>query len=188
MITRFAPQSYLDNQQFEKFGEYYLQYISLGSNSYYNKLLNLIRNKYPREKNNVEYLWSEINRRNIYLDKTKREAVVRFFESRASDFYSTKGIEASYTFLFKLLYNEDVSVEIESSNSLEYDILVSSTNISQDIVGRTIYTPTGRANVTYIERDYENGQLRWSMTLHNAQGNFIEGQVVKSEKPISPEW
>ncbi|MEA9393684.1 hypothetical protein, partial [Lelliottia amnigena] len=130
MITRFAPQSYLDNQQFEKFGEYYLQYISLGSNSYYNKLLNLIRNKYPREKNNVEYLWSEINRRNIYLDKTKREAVVRFFESRASDFYSTKGIEASYTFLFKLLYNEDVSVEIESSNSLEYDILVSSTNIS----------------------------------------------------------
>lgn len=182
MITRFAPQSYLDNQQFEKFGEYYLQYISLGSNSYYNKLLNLIRNKYPREKNNVEYLWSEINRRNIYLDKTKREAVVRFFESRASDFYSTKGIEASYTFLFKLLYNEDVSVEIESSNSLEYDILVSSTNISQDIVGRTIYTPTGRANVTYIEREYENGQLRWSMTLHNAQGNFIEGQVVKSEK------
>lgn len=181
MITRFAPQSYLDQMNFEKFGEYYLKYISLGDNTYYNKLLNLIRNKYPREKNSVEYLWSEVNRRNVYLDKAKRDAVVRFFESRASDFYSTKGVEASYKFLFKLLYNEDVTVEIESSNSLEYDILVESTNISQDIVGRTVYTPTGRANVTYIEREYEDGKLRWSVTMHNAQGNFIEGQVIKSE-------
>lgn len=182
MITRFAPQSYLDYQYFEKFGEYYLKFISLGDNTYYNKLLNLIRNKYPREKNSVEYLWSEINKRNIYLDKTKRDQVVRFFESRKSDFYSSKGIEDSYKFLFKLLYNEEVSIEIESSNTLEYDIIVKSTNIDQDIVGRTIYTPTGRANVTYIERNYDNGQLFWSMTLHNAQGNFLEGQVVKSEK------
>lgn len=182
MITRFAPQSYLDYEYFEKFGEYYLKFVSLGDNTYYNKLLNLIRNKYPREKNSVEYLWSEINRRNIYLDKAKRDAVVRFFESRSSDFYSSKGIEESYKFLFKVLYNEEVSVEIESSNTLEYDIIVESTNISQDIVGRTIYTPTGRANVTYIERKYDNGKLIWSMTLHNAMGNFLEGQVVKSEK------
>lgn len=182
MITRFAPQSYLEQEFFEKFGEYYLQYVSLGTNSYYNKLLNLVRNKYPREKDSVEYLWSEVNRRNIYLDKSKRDQVIRFFESRASDFYSSKGIEASYKFLFRLLYNEDVSVEIESSNTLEYDIIVDSTNISQDIVGRTIYTPTGKANVTYIERQYENGKLRWSMTLHNVIGNFVEGQVVKSER------
>lgn len=182
MITRFAPQSYLENQTFEKFGEYYLKFVSLGTNSYYNKLLNLIRNKYPREENSVEYLWSEVNRRNIYLDKDKRDSVVRFFEARATDFYSSKGIEASYKFLFKMLYNEDVSIEIESSNSLEYDIIVDSTNISQDIVGRTIYTPTGRANVTYIERQYEDGKLRWSMTLHNVMGNLVEGQVIKSEK------
>ncbi|QDH49020.1 baseplate wedge subunit [Pantoea phage Phynn] len=181
MITRFAPQNYLESENFDKFGQYYLQFVSLGENSYYNKLLNLIRNKYPREKNSVEYLWGEVNRRNIYLDKQKRDAVARFFESRATDFYSAKGIEASYKFLFRLLYNEDVTVEIESSNTLEYDILVSSTNISEDIVGRTIYTPTGRANVTYIERDYEDGKLRWSMTLHNVIGNFIEGQVIKSE-------
>lgn len=182
MITRFAPQSYLDSVNFEKFGEYYLQFVSLGDNSYYNKLLNLVRNQYAREKNSVEYLWSEVNKRNIYLDKKKRDQVVRFFNARSSDFYSSKGIEESYKFLFKLLYNEDVSVEIESSNSLEYDIIVQSTNISQDIVGRTIYTPTGRANVTYIERQYEDGQLRWSMTLHNVIGNFMEGQVIKSEK------
>ncbi|QPI17854.1 baseplate wedge subunit [Pectobacterium phage POP12] len=182
MITRFAPQSYLDEENFNKFGEYYLKYISLGDNTYYDKLNNLIRNKYPREKNSVEYLWSEVNKRNIYLDKAKRDSVVRFFESRSSDFYSTKGIEQSYIFLFKLLYNEDVSIEIESSNSLEYDIIVESTNISQDIVGRTIYTPTGRANVTYIERQYQDGKLRWSMTLHNVVGNFLEGQVIKSER------
>ena len=37
-------------------------------------------------------------------DRIFVERISRFFESRKSDFYSTKGIEASYQFLFKLLF------------------------------------------------------------------------------------
>ncbi|WWS25410.1 hypothetical protein vBKpnAMK6_00472 [Klebsiella phage vB_Kpn_AM_K6] len=37
-----------------------------------------------------------------------------------------KGIEDSYKFLFKLLYNEDVEIDIESKNTTEYDIIVES--------------------------------------------------------------
>lgn len=183
LLNKMTPDSFLlENENFRKFSEYYLQFLSDGSGTYYNKLKNLIKNKYPREKDAYEYLWSEMNKRNIYADKNKRDAVVRFFESRKSDFYSTKGVEASYKFLFKLLYNEDVEIEVESQAGLEYDIVVSSTNIDEDIVGRTIYTPTGRANVTYLEREYEGGRLRWRVTIHNLIGRFEEGQVIKSEK------
>lgn len=183
LLTTMVPDSYLlQDSNFEKFAEYYLQYLSDGNGTYYNKLLNLIRNKYPRERNAYEYIWSEINKRNIYLDKKKRDDVVRFFEARKSDFYSTKGTEASYKFLFKLLYNEDVEIEMESKAGLEYDIVVHSDNISQDVVGRTIYTPTGRCNVTYIEKEYKDGKLQWRITIHNMIGQFMVGQVIKAER------
>lgn len=183
LIDTMAPESYIyDDGLFRKFNEYYLQYISEGTESYYNKMLNLIKNKYPREADSYEWLWSEIRKRNIYLDKEKRDQVVRFFETRASDFYSTKGIKESYTFLFKLLYNEDVDIEFESSVGIDYDIIVESTNIDLDIVGRTIYTPTGRANVTYYERLYEDGMLKWKITIHNLIGEFMQGQELLSER------
>lgn len=183
LIDVMAPESYIyDDGLFREFNEYYLQFISEGTESYYNKLLNLIKNKYPREADSYEYLWSEIRRRNIYLDKEKRDMVVKFFEARSTDFYSTKGIKESYTFLFKLLYNEDVEIDFESSVGIDYDIIIESTNIDQDIVGRTVYTPTGRANVTYYERLYEDGMLKWKVTIHNLIGEFMAGQELKSER------
>lgn len=181
LIHTMNPESYVGDDNFSKFIEYYLQFISKGNNTSYNKLLNLIRNKYQREENAYEFLWSELYKRNIYLDKSKRDAVIRFFETRKSDFYSAKGTEASYKFLFKLLYNEDVEIDIESKNGLEYDIIVESNTITEDIVGTTIYTETGKSNVTYLEREYNNGKLQWRVTIHNLLGRFIEGQVVKSE-------
>lgn len=182
LLNIMAPEHYIkDDGMFRSFTDNYLQFLSTGESSYYNKLKNLIRNKYPKEANNFEYLYSEINRRNIYLDKEKREQVVRFFETRASDFYSTKGVVDSYKFLFKLLYNADVELEVESMNGLEYDVVVESGNITEDIVGTTVYTPTGRANVTYLEREYEDGKLRWRVTIHNLIGKFIAGQQLKSE-------
>lgn len=183
LLNKMMPDSYLlQDSNFEKFCEYYLQFLSDGSGTHYNNLLNLIRNQYPREEDAWNYLWSEIYKRNIYLSKDKRDEVVRFFEARQADFWMTKGTEASYKFLFKLLYNEDVEIDIESKNTTEYDIVVTSDNINEDIVGQTIYTPTGRSNVTYIERDYVDGLLRWKVTIHNLLGNFVQGQVIKSEK------
>lgn len=183
LLTKMIPDSYLlQDSNFEKFCEYYLQFVSDGSGTYYNNLLNLIRNKYPREEDAWEYLWSEMYKRNIYLSKEKRDEVVRFFEARQTDLWMTKGTEASYKFLFKLLYNEDVEIDIESKNTTEYDIIVESDNINEDIVGQTIYTPTGRSNVTYLERSYSNGKLQWKITIHNLLGRFLAGQEIKSER------
>ena len=181
LLLKMGPEAYYDDGLFTKFGEYYLQFISEGTESYYNRMVNLIRNKYPREKDSFEYLWSEIRRRNIYLDQEKRDSVIRFFESKATNFYSSKGTADSYKFLFKLLYNADVEIEVESAVGIDYDIVVSSTNIDQSLVGRTIYTPTGRSNVTYIERIYDKGLLRWKLTIHNLIGKYEEGQTLLCE-------
>jgi regulator of sigma D len=182
-LTKMIPDSYLlEDSNFEKFCQYYLQYLSDGYGTPYNNLVNLIRDKYPKEKHSWEYMWSEIYKRNIYLSKEKRDLVARFFETRKNDFYSTKGIEASYKFLFKVLYNEDVEIDIESANGLEYDIIVESDNITEDLAGRTVYTATGRSNVTYIERHYNKGKLQWKLTIHNLMGRFINGQEILSER------
>ena len=181
MIRVMGPEYYLNDSNFTKFSEYYLQFLSEGSESLYGKLLNFIKLKYPREKDSFVYLWSEMRRRNIYLDEKKRDDVVKFFEANANNFYSSKGTIESYKFLFKLLYNADVDVEIESQVGIDYDIVVKSTNINTDLVGRTVYTKTGRANVTYIEKEFVQGQLRWKITIHNLIGKFEVGQELKSE-------
>lgn len=183
LIGTMMPDSYLlQDSNFEAFCEAYIQYLSDGYGTQYNNLRNLIRNQYPREEHAWEYLWSEIYKRNIYLNADKRDAVARFFESRSYDFYSTKGIEASYKFLFKVLYNEEVEIEIESGAGTEYDIIIQSDSLTEDLVGQTIYTATGRCNVTYIERSYSNGKLQWTVTIHNLLGRLIAGQEVKAER------
>lgn len=182
LIHKMNPSSYIkEDDEFMMFVTRYLEFISEGTNSAYIKLLNLIKNKNAREPDSFEYLFSEMYKRNIYLNKEKRDSVVRFFESRKGDFYSSKGTEASYKFLFKLLYNEEVDVDIESKNTIEYDIVVYSDNITEDIVGTSLYTTTGRSNVTYIDRDYVNGSLVWRITIHNLLGRFVEGQEIKGE-------
>lgn len=184
LVGKMTTESYLgEDNLYRSFVENYLMFISEGDYGYYQKIYNTIKNKYPKEEDSMEWLWSEINRRNIYIDKDKREQVARFFETRKGDFYSTKGTEASYKFLFKILYNADVDIEIESKNSFEYDVIVNSENITEDIVGTPIGTPTGIANVTYIEREYnEEGILQWRVTIHNFYGKFYEGQTISSNQ------
>lgn len=183
LINVMMPDAYLlQDSNFETFCEAYIQYLSDGNGTQYNNLLNLVKNQYPREDHAWEYLWSEVYKRNIYLNADKRDLVSRFFEARSYDFYSTKGIEASYKFLFKVLYNEEVEIEIESGAGTEYDIVIQSDSITEDLVGQTIYTATGRCNVTYVERSYQAGKLQWTVTIHNLLGRLIAGQEVKAER------
>ena len=182
LLKTMMPDSYLlQNTVFEKFCEYYMQFISDGYGTHYNNLLNLIKNKHDLEPNSWHYLWSEIYKRNIYLDRQKRIDVAKFFETRKNDFYSSKGTIDSYKFLFKVLYNEEVEVDIESIHGTEYDILVESDNISTDIVGTKLYTQTARCNVNYIKQHYVDGKLKWLITIHNSIGEFYEGQEIRSE-------
>lgn len=181
MTHHMIPEAYIpDDGLFKTFCDYYMKFISSGSGTAYNQLYNLLNSQNNLDEHSVEYLYSEFYSRNQILDADKREAVTRFFLSRQSDFYSTKGIINSYKFLFKLLYNEDVELEVESMNTFEYYITVDSNDITDDMVGRRIYTDSGSADITYYERVYEAGKLYWKLTLNNLIGKFNIGQVIRS--------
>lgn len=181
LLPTMMPESYIsDTGLFKKFCEYYLQFISRGDGTSYNQLYNLMNSRYARSIHYTEYLYKEIYARNRVLDKTKREEITRFFLANEADFYSTKGILNSYKFLFKMLYNEEVDIEVESLNRFEYFITVSSDDMTDDMVGRRIYTPTGSADITYYERVYIDGIKYWKLTLNNLIGQFLKGQQLKS--------
>ncbi|CAM0001307.1 baseplate wedge subunit [Vibrio phage D479] len=180
LIYKFAPEAYLDNDgYFKKFIEYYMQYVSKGTNSSYNNLYNLMNSKNPSTEQYTEYLHKMIYQRNRYLDDDKRTAVTKFFLERRGDFYSTKGIIDSYQFLFKLLYNEAVEVEVESLNRFEYFLEVSSNDVTADVVGRRMYSDNGSADITYYERHYEDGKRYWKFSLNNLIGSFVEGDEIQ---------
>ncbi|CAL9999781.1 baseplate wedge subunit [Vibrio phage D480] len=179
LIYKMMPENYLDSDGFYKdFAKSYLDFISKGDGTAYNNVYNLLNSKYPRDEHYEEYLYKMVYERNRILEPEKRDAVVKFFLSRRADFYSTKGIIDSYEFLFKLLYNETVEVEIESLNAFEYAITVASNDVTDDIVGRRIFTEGGQADVTYIEREYIDGRRHWKLTLNNLIGEFKAGAEI----------
>lgn len=180
-IHHMIPETYIpEDGLFKKFCEYYMKFISSGSGTAYNKLFNLMNSQNALDENSVEYIYTEFYSRNQILDADKREQLTRLFLSKQTDFYSTKGIINSYKFLFKLLYNEDVELEVESMNTFEYYITVESDDMTDDMVGRRIYTDTGSADITYYERTYENGKLYIKLTLNNLIGKFNTEQVIHS--------
>lgn len=182
LIHKMVPETYIpEDSLFKKFSEYYLKFISLGDGTAYNNLHNLMNSHYARDQHYTEYLYKDMYTRNQVIDQDKREDLTRFFMSRQTDFYSTKGITNSYKFLFKILYDEDVEVEVESLNRFEYFITVESNDVTDDMVGRRIYTPSSSADITYYERTYVNGTLYYKLTLNNLIGSFLVGQVIKTE-------
>lgn len=184
-IRKITPENYFRNSDIEESRYYafiknYLEILSDGRDSTYKGMLNVVRNKDPLEVDSFEYLWSEMYKRNIYLDKSKKEETIRFFLSRKNDFYSSAGTVQSYKFLFKLLYNEEVEIDDESS-VLNYYITVNMDTIDQNIIGKTLFTKTGRCHITNIDRVYIDGKKRWHLSVSNMIGAMHKGQVVQSE-------
>ncbi len=180
LIYKMMPENYLDaNGFYRDFAKYYLDFISKGDGTAYNNVYNLLNSKDPLDDHYTEYLHKLVYERNRIIEPDKRAAVVKFFMARRADFYSTKGILESYKFLFKLLYNETVDVEIESLNTFEYAISVASNDVTDDIVGRRIYTANGQADVTYIAREYIDGRRHWKLTLNNLIGEFVSGDTIR---------
>lgn len=180
LIYKMMPENYLDADGFYKsFAKHYLDFISKGDGTAYNNVYNLLNSKNPLDDHYTEYLHKLVYERNRILEPEKRDAVVKFFLARRADFYSTKGILDSYKFLFKLLYNEDVEVEIESLNTFEYSIVVNSNDVTDDVVGRRIYSETGNADVTYVDRHYIEGKRYWKLTLNNLIGELNIGDTLE---------
>lgn len=182
LFDKMGPESYFnDDYLLTSFAKYYVDFISTGDASAYNNLFNLIDSKYARSEKFNEYLYSEFYKRSQITDLDARKKITKFLMSRNNDFWSAKGTAESYKFLFKLLYNKDVTIESQSLNRFQYYVTVSTEAMSSELVGSRIYSDTGSADVVYYIRQIDNGVKHWKLTLNNLVGKFVTGQTIKCD-------
>jgi len=121
---RLIPEHYLyDEPNFIEFIRVYLEYLSDSSYSNYGMLYNLIKNHDINDSRYIDFtsiFETDLMKRNTIVTSEKRNQLNKFLHNTAVDFYSIKGTEDSYKFLFQLLYNVDVNVKIENDYNFVY--------------------------------------------------------------------
>lgn len=184
LVYQFLPSHFIQNEPlYVQFVEEYLKFLSSDDGDY-GQLYNLLRNHDVNETKYMEMFYNDMSKRNVYLEKNKWNELLKFSENRAFDIYSIKGIKESYRFLFKYLYNEDVILSTEGDSKYEFDIIIDSANLTQDLVGNRIKTPnqSGQADVVYFERWFDpTGKAYWQVTLNNIVGEFVVGDHIVSD-------
>ena len=181
LLQKMIPEEYIkDSSLYTEFLKEYLRYLSEDNDSVYGTMNRLLWNQDVNETEILEQFQGELYQRNIYMSEEKRQLVNKFFENRNHDFNSIKGTLDSYRYIFKLLYDVDIEVGLESSSRFEFSIDVTTDNFDQSIIGSTIVTATGSANVTYSTLKFTNGEPFYELTLNNIFGEIIIGQSVTS--------
>jgi hypothetical protein len=182
MVAQFLPEHFIQNEPlYVSFVEEYLKFLSSDRKSDYGQLYNLIQNHDVNETEYLEMFYNDLSKRNVYLDTAKWTELLKFVNNRASDLYSIKGVKDSYKFLFKLLYNEEVTVTTETDSQYEYDIIIASDNLTSDLVGNRLTTSTGYGDVVYYDRYFDSdGTAYWLVTLNNIIGEFDEGGTLSA--------
>lgn len=123
MVIKVLPQYHIDKEPiYAKFVELYLKYISETSYENYGQLYNLIKNHDVNETEFFDLFETDLIKRNVTSSTEKYNELVKFVNNHAYDIYSIKGTEDSYEFMFKLLYNADVTVKVESDYNFVYQI------------------------------------------------------------------
>lgn len=185
MVYQFLPSHFIQNEPlYVQFVDEYLKFLSSDNGSDYGQLYNLLRNHDVNETAYMDMFHNDMSKRNVYLEKDKWEELLKFSNNRAFDIYSIKGIKEAYTFLFKFLYNEEVILSTESDSKYEFDVIIDSSTLTNDLVGNRIKTASqsGQADVVYYERYFDaNGKAYWQVTLNNIIGEFVIGDVLVSD-------
>ena len=185
MVYQFLPSHFIQNEPlYVQFVEEYLKFLSSDNDSDYGQLYNLLRNHDVNESAYMDMFYNDMSKRNVYLEKSKWTELLKFSNNRAFDIYSIKGIKEAYTFLFKFLYNEEVILSTESDSKYEFDVIIDSSTLTNDLVGNRIKTASqsGQADVVYFERYFDsNGKAYWQVTLNNIIGEFVIGDVLVSD-------
>lgn len=184
MVYQFLPSHFIQNEpMYVEFVNEYLKFLSSEGGDY-GQLYSLLRNHDVNETTYIEMFYNDLSKRNVYLEKDKWTEMLKLVNNRAFDIYSIKGIKEAYTFLFKFLYNEDVIVSTEGDSKYEFDMIIDSVNLTNDLVGNRIRNSdkSGQADVVYFERYFDaNGKAYWQVTLNNIIGEFIVGDVLSSD-------
>lgn len=189
LAYQFLPSHFIQTEPlYVDFVSEYLKFLSSDVDSDYGQLHSLLRNHDVNETAYLDMFKNDLSKRNVYLDKSKWVELLKLTNNRSFDIYSIKGIKDAYTFLFKLLYNEEVIVSTEADSKYEFDIIMDSSTLTSDLVGNRIRTAnnSGQADVVYYERYFDSaGKAYWQVTLNNIIGEFVVGDVLDSDVDTS---
>lgn len=123
LVVKLLPQYHIDNEPvFSRFVELYLKYISQNSFENYGELYDLVKNHDVNETEFLDLFENDLMKRNVIATDEKRIELLKFVNNHAKEIYDIKGTEDSYKFMFKLLYNEDVDVKVESDYDFVYEV------------------------------------------------------------------
>jgi hypothetical protein len=181
LIQKMLPEEYIkDSSLYGEFIKEYLRFISNDNDSVYGTLDRLLWNQDVNETELLEKFFGELYQRNIYASEEKRQLVNKFFTNTNNDFNSIKGTLDSYKYIFKLLYDVDIEVGLESSSKFEFFINVTTNDFNDDLIGSTLVGVNGSANITYATKKYTNGVEFYEFTLNNIFGEIGDGDALTS--------
>jgi hypothetical protein len=181
LIQKMLPEEYIkDSSLYGEFIKEYLRFISDDNDSVYGTLDRLLWNQDVNETELLEKFHGELYQRNIYASEEKRQLVNKFFTNTNNDFNSIKGTLDSYKYIFKLLYDVDIEVGLESSSKFEFFVNVTTNDFNDDLIGSTLVSANGSANITYATKKYINGVEYYEFTLNNIFGEIVNGDALTS--------
>lgn len=116
----------------------------------------------------------------------------RLFQKHILELYRSKGSDAAYKLLFRLLFNEDIDVYVPS-----YDIFTTSDGVwiqpryievsysayferfeNKTVIG---FTSGATATVEYIETKWINNRPVYLINVSNIRGTFVAGELIYYE-------
>ncbi|URC15359.1 baseplate wedge subunit [Paraglaciecola Antarctic GD virus 1] len=181
LIQKMIPEDYIqDGSMYNEFIKEYLRFMSDDNDSVYGTMDRLLWNQDVNETELMDKFFGDLYQRNIYVSEEKRQLVNKFFTNTNHDFNSIKGTLDSYKYMFKLLYDVDIEVGLESTNNFEFFIDVDTNDFDDALIGSTIVSPTGSANITYSTIRYRNGVAYYEFTLNNIYGEINIGDSLTS--------
>lgn len=182
MVEKIAPEHYIDgdNKLFGDFIRLYLDSIS-EKDMPVGVLQNMLFNHDVNRTEFMDLFTTDLARRNVVDSGQRRLDVQTFLSNRKFDFLKAKGIEESYKWMFRALYDSDVEIFIE--NKLNYEtfmVIESSADIENIAPGITIEGPNGSASINYVERAYLNGEPVWRIIVQSVRGSFLVGDAIEN--------
>ena len=199
LLEKVAPETYIhDTPRFGEFMRAYLRYISDPSQGgYYADISNWIDNQDVNKTAVLDLFETDLSSRNKRILEEDRERFIEFLNNRAQDWWGIRGTIDSYRYLFRVLYDTDVEIDISHKSPVETSFqLLASSEITpdEDLPGKMITSPDRRfyGFVNWVREEISGGQRVWKVVIQGQIGELVEGDRIQTysfmqEPPTDPD-
>lgn len=184
LLEKIAPETYVhDTPRFGEFMRTYLRYVSdPNNNGYYSDLSNYMDNQDVNTSVALDLFETDLSKRNTRLSREDREEFIRFINNRSQDWWSIRGTIDSYKYLFRVLYDADVEIDVPQLSNVETSfVLIPDSDIDpeNDLPGMRIAVPGTRFTgyINYVREEFNGGIRSWRIVIQDARGELAVGDT-----------